>query len=352
LPSSLVQKILSHIKTHQMVAAGSRVGVAVSGGADSVVLLHILHSLATELNCELQVLHVNHRLRGDESEQDEVFVRELAGKLKLPVAVRLAAPLSGNLEQEARDARRAFFQSAIQEFDLQRIALGHTRSDQAETVLFRLLRGAGLTGLAGMQPVTATHLIRPLLHCSREDVRAWATENSVVWRDDSSNTDTRFTRNRLRLETIPQLAQTYSANIEGLLSQTANLAQTEEGYWKGEIERLWATLAQTTRLGIQFPLADLNSLHLAVRRRLIRYTIQNLKGDLRGIEYDHIEAILALCKSEEGHDRVIVPGIDALRSFGQILISHQGLRAAQERDYRIDLKVGGEFTTRLPVWLC
>ena len=143
LTGTLPERVAEIIPRYNMLPQSGRVGVAVSGGADSVALLHILHGLWNDL----VVLHVNHHLRGEESDGDEAFVRKLAESLGLEILVEHAIPGAGNLEQEARRARRAFFLRC----HLERVALGHTRSDQAETVLFRLLRGSGLTGLAGMR---------------------------------------------------------------------------------------------------------------------------------------------------------------------------------------------------------
>jgi tRNA(Ile)-lysidine synthase len=340
VPASLVQQVARYLRRNEMLAAAQRVGVAVSAGADSVVLLHILRRLRSEFACELQVLHVNHHLRGQESSADEAFVRALARELGLPLLVEHAAPPQSSIEQQARNQRRAFFQRAIGELALQRIALGHTRSDQAETVLFRLLRGAGLTGLAGMRPVTPDNLIRPLLTCSREEVRAWACNEGIPWRDDSSNLDTSFTRNRLRLETLPHLKNTYNPNLEALLAQNADLAQTEESYWAAQIDQVYPQLVKRTHFGLQFDSSELALLHLALRRRLIRQAIREVHGDLRAIEFEHVEALVRLCDNLEGHDRAIIPGVDAMRSFGRLLVSRIGSRASEERDYQVDLKIG------------
>ncbi|MBV9677932.1 MAG: tRNA lysidine(34) synthetase TilS, partial [Acidobacteriaceae bacterium] len=145
-----------------MLSEGDRLGVAVSGGADSVVLLHILHALSGALRLELTVLHVNHQLRGADSDADEELVRRLAEFYMVSILVQHGPPpQTGNLEQEARRIRRAFFRRARQDGNLRGIALGHTQTDQAETVLFRLLRGSGPTGLAAMPFVSKDGLIRP-----------------------------------------------------------------------------------------------------------------------------------------------------------------------------------------------
>ncbi len=350
LAADLVERMAQIIPRYNMLSAGDAAGVAVSGGADSVVLLHILKRLAPRFELRLIVLHVNHLLRGAESEADEQFVRELARSLGLESVIeRAEAPTEGNLEQAVRDVRRRFFQECIEKRALKRVALGHTRSDQAETVLFRLLRGSGLSGLAGMRWVTGEGLIRPLLSTSREEVRQWAAAERIAWREDSSNADPGFARNRLRNEAIPALARDFNPNLEGVLAGAAEVAQAEEEYWDQQIEPLYRQITERNsageELGSFLQIQGLNALHLAVRRRLIRRAIAGLRGHLRGIDKEHVDAILAICSSSHGHDRVIVPGVDALRSFDTLLLARPGTLNS-ERHYRIPLNFGAE--CRLP----
>jgi tRNA(Ile)-lysidine synthase len=340
LPLTLVDRVARILTRYNMLAAGERMGVAVSGGADSVVLLNVLQRLRSQFAAEFIVLHVNHHLRGAESDEDEGFVRTLAASVGLPIAVADGTPLPGNLEQEARLARRQFFLSSMRQHGLQKLALGHTRGDQAETVLFRFLRGSGLAGLAGMQPVTAEGFVRPLLTLGREEIRQWARTEGIAWREDSSNTDPAFTRNRLRQITLPALTQEYNPNLEAILAGTARLAQAEEDYWSRQIEPIYKETVKRTSLGSFCKTALLGSLHPAVQRRLIRRAVAEVKGDLRGIDLDHIDAILALCLSEQGHDRVLVPGVDALRSFGELLLTAPGTLAGRTRQYCFPIQIG------------
>ena len=165
-----------------------------------------------EFDLRLQVLHLNHNLRGDESRGDAEFVRLLAATLQLPCTMREAnfADSIGNLEQEAREARLAFFREMISSGLVDRVALGHTRSDQAETVLFRFLRGSGTAGLAGIRPVTADGIVRPLFDVERTDVEGFLRERSISWREDSTNRSRRFARNRIRHELLPQLERDWN----------------------------------------------------------------------------------------------------------------------------------------------
>ncbi len=339
LAGNLVERVAEIITRYNMLFPGDRIGVAVSGGADSVALLEILHRLSSKLQIQLTILHVNHGLRGSESDDDESFVRAVAGSLGLEIAVVQAPIQGGNIEEQARVARRNFFRRCMEEHNLKRVALAHTRSDQAETVLFRLLRGSGLAGLAGMRLITEDALIRPLLTTSRAEVRQWALAEGIQWREDSSNTDPRFTRNRLRNDAMPLLTRDFNPNLEGVLAGTAELARDEEDYWIRQIEPIYREIAKRTHLGLILQVPSLHALPLAVRRRVIRRAIADLRGNLRFIDLEHVEAILAVCSSTHGHDRVIIPGVDALRSFDTLLLAHPRESPSAARHYRVELSV-------------
>jgi len=271
---------------------------------------------------------VNHHLRAAESDADEIFVCELAAQLRLPIEVHHAPIGPGNMEQLTRDARRAFFAEARTRLQLRAIALGHNQSDQAETVLYRFLRGSGLAGLAGMSPVTADGFIRPMIHLTREEIRTYATAQSILWRDDSSNQNTELVRNRLRLEVFnPQLVRILSAN--------ATVARDEEDWWERRLDEIYPQMACETRIGLQFSVDTLNQQHPAEQRRILRRAIRNVKGDLRSIDLSHTEALRKLIESKAGHDRILLPGVDALRSFGRLLLAQPGVIGKEARHYQM-----------------
>ncbi len=336
-----------------MLSPGDRLGVGVSGGADSVVLLHLLSEFSDRLPFQIFILHANHQLRKEESLADEVFVRSLAESLHLPIEVRrLALGDGGNLEQRARLARQRFFRESMDRHSLKRVALGHSRSDQAETVLFRMLRGSGLAGLAGMRALTADGFIRPLLTTTRGEIRQWAETKGIRWREDASNQDFRFRRNRLRLQTLPTLTAHYNSNLEGVLAGTAEVAQAEEDYWSERIERIYVQITKRSACGTAnmscgtasmasfLQISDLAGLHLAEQRRVIRRALCEVRGDLRSIDLEHVEGVLRICQSRHGHDRVLVPGVDALRSFDTLRLIPSDRIKTEERSYRIPVQLG------------
>jgi tRNA(Ile)-lysidine synthetase-like protein len=289
-----VLKSLEHyVRTHRLLRPGERVGVAVSGGADSVALLRGLAALAPSLGVVLFVLHLNHNLRGPESEADEEFVRALASQLDLDAAIEtedvasLAALLHLSLEAAGRRARYAFFHRAASAHGLDCVATAHTRDDQAETVLLRLFRGTGTSGLAGIHrgyhlteltgdsvspepagdesPLPRTRLIRPLLSTSRQQVEGYLLSMGQPFRQDSSNLSLQFLRNRVRGEVLPMLERDYNPRLRQALCETAEIAAAENEF----IEDLVSTLlGSEPEQGIEIPL--LQAQPLALQRRILR----------------------------------------------------------------------------------
>ena len=312
-----------------MLRFGTRLGVAVSGGADSVFLLHILN----ELGLAAAILHVNHQLRGSESEADARFVETLATRYNLPLLLESAPVPEGNVEQEARRQRYSFFLRTLPEFHS--VATGHTLDDQAETVAYRFLRGSGTAGLSGIRPVTDTRLVRPLLDLRREDIRAYLLANSIPWREDSSNANLDFDRNRLRHQVMPLLG-----NPE-ILANTADWAQAEEDYWQNEIGRLAADRIHFDKETAILRNKTVLELPLAVQRRLLRRAAELVKGNLRGIDFLHIEAVRALLSTAEGSGRVQIPGLDIMRSFDRLRFAKLGHDAKLARNYEVPVTVPG-----------
>ncbi|HLW77333.1 MAG TPA: tRNA lysidine(34) synthetase TilS, partial [Bryobacteraceae bacterium] len=281
-------------------------------------LLHALLEIAPEFGASVAgVAHVNHKLRGQESEEDERFVRALATHHKLAFYTVIATvDASQNLEQSARRERREFFEGLISQGAASKIALGHTLDDQAETVLFRLLRGSGLAGLAGVHPVSANGLIRPLIGVTRVEIVKFLRERSIEWREDRSNADPRFARNRIRHQLLPQLAREWNPNLVQALAQLAELAFEEERAWAQTLPAPSASLSAKA----------LREMPRAAARRVIRRAIQAAKGDLKRIEFQHVERVLDM-KSK----RAILPGVEVTKSAGRIEFAPSAAKPAPKR---------------------
>jgi len=320
---SLDQAVLRYIRKHALLKAGDRVGVAVSGGADSVALLRLLIELRGQTGTVLAVIHFNHQLRGAESDEDERFVAELAAKHHLEFHCErgdvraYAAAKQLSLEAAARAMRYAYFHRLLKEGILERVATAHTLDDQAETVLLRAVRGSGSRGLAGIYPklqipnsegrerstrpipnASVPSIIRPLLATRRRDLEAYLKGLGQSWRDDASNRDLRHARNRVRHGIMPRLERNLNPAVRETLAETAEIARAEESFWKREISRLmpqfWKVRPTDTRRGSAGDLSCPLPAQLAVRRRIVRAAAESL--GLR-LEFKHVEDVLDLAKA-------------------------------------------------------
>ena len=328
-----------------MLEAGQRVGVSVSGGADSVFLSQALRELAPRFDLRLSVVHIEHGIRGAASVADAEFVAGLASTFALPFHLHRAdvPAMGGNLEQAARNVRRSFYSELIAAGTVDRVATGHTRSDQAETVLFRILRGSGLTGLAGILPVTSEGLIRPLLEIDRAEIEAWLRERGIPWREDASNQDPAYARNRLRHEVLPLLRDAFNPQLDRALSNLAEVARDEEAYWASELAR--DQPPATSNQPLVLPVSQLSDAPPALARRLLRRAMEMVKGDLRRIDFEHVERVIGMARLTEGHDRVQAPGLDICRSFDWIRIAPADFETPVV-DFTLPLPIPG--TVELP----
>lgn len=316
----VVEAVRQTIARHSLCRPGERIGAAVSGGADSVALLETLRVLASELNVELRIAHVNYGLRGDDSDQDQAFVERLAADHGLEVRVRrVALNRRGNLEQEARQARYHWFRELIDEGWVDKIATGHHRDDQAETVLFRLLRGAAGPGLAGIRP-TIDGVIRPLLDVRRETIRSELRARGLAWREDASNRDLSYSRNRLRHETLPRLAADWNPKLVDALARTADAASTEEDYWAETVEPLFESLWIERNGWLEASVGEVAALHRALRRRVLRRALERVRGDLLGLDAGHMARMEELLERDRGSGAVEAPGATVERSCGRVRI--------------------------------
>jgi tRNA(Ile)-lysidine synthase len=283
------------IRRHAMLAGGETVLAAVSGGADSVALLHLLVGLAEAWRLRLHVLHVDHQLRIDSS-RDADFVRELGTRLGVPVDVATVTVDSrGSLEAEARAVRYAALEAGAARVGAHRVALGHTADDQAETVLMRFLEGAGVRGLAGIPPVRGP-FIRPLIDLHRAALQAELRRTALPWVEDPTNRDPKFLRNRIRHELLPLLADSYSPQIARTLTRVSALARDTvaalDRTAEIELERLGAFGAG----GVTLPLPSLRALPRQVAAEVLRRAAERLGGraSLRAWSHRGLKRTLAL----------------------------------------------------------
>ena len=337
---------------------GQRIGVAVSGGADSVALLRCLLEERQKLGIVLSVVHVHHGIR-EASDEEAAFVATLASTCNLPFhlhrtdAVTAAATLHETLEEAARNLRYAFFRQLMAEKQIDAVATAHTLDDQAETVLHKLLRGAWTEGLSGIHPVVIVEkgsILRPFLENTRAAIEQWLRQLDQPWREDASNQDLAHTRNRIRLQLLP-LLRTFNPQIAAQLARLATISAGEEAYWQTELNRLLPLLllpGKPVRGGgrsssthpeaetVAMEHARLRDLHPAAARRVLRAAARRLGARL---SFEHTEQLLAMARPEGGRgSKFDLPGgISVERSLREIRLTRTSSPAAPalEHAFRI-----------------
>jgi tRNA(Ile)-lysidine synthase len=322
----LLKKVENTIKKYQMLTSNTRLVVAVSGGPDSATLLHVLFKLTPKYNLRLWVAHLNHEIRGREADFETEWVKKFTFKLGVPVisdtfnVPALAKEKRLSLEEAARQARYNFLEEVANQLGASRIALAHTASDQAETLLMRLMRGSGLNGLSAIPPVR-DKIIRPLIEVFREQIEEYCRKNNLRPCLDSSNRETSFSRNWVRLDLIPYLSREYGDQIEKILFQTTDLLRQDSEYLKRETERIFkSVLEEETNEKLVLNEEKLSYLHPALQRRVIRKAIEKIKGNLRGITFDHIVSILKLYKTKKSKQLDLPHGLVIRHRYGNLLI--------------------------------
>ena len=353
-PDTLKLKVLHFIREHRLVSNKHPLLVAVSGGPDSVCLLHILVQLQAELGIRLHLAHLNHQLRGVEAEEDARYVAELACRLGIPATIESRDVRSYqawqrlSLEEAAREVRYTFLAQVAGIIGASQMAVGHTRDDHVETVLMHLIRGAGTRGLRGLQPSVTRQLgdnkftvIRPLLTVSREETASYCRHHQLTPRLDTSNRSLSPLRNRIRLKLIPFL-KSYNPRITEALLRTARIARDDLAFLDSAARRTWDSLAQ--RQGNTISLDKENFLELppALQRHLLRITAEKLSGDLRDVEARHIEEIMAALTKPTGKKLNLPGGITFTIDY------HRYLLGADEPVSSPFPPLSGEFPLKLP----
>jgi len=299
------EKIAGYCKRHEMISHGDGVLVALSGGGDSVGLLHVLVHLRDVMGITVEAAHLNHSLRGEESDRDELFCRELCASLNIYMTTAKIpesdiAARSGSIETFAREKRHIFLEKTMIERTMSKIATGHTIDDQAETILQRLFRGTGPLGLQGILP-TRDNWIRPLLCVTRSEIRDYLTESGSDFCEDSSNGDTVYFRNRIRHDLIPFLQDSFSPNITGVLQRLAELSRVQEEFMDEQTMNAFKTCrkhADPFKILLDKP--AFMGYHKVLQQRAVRHCLEILEGAGRDTDMDEIENILNLITRDQG----------------------------------------------------
>ncbi len=284
-----------------MMRHGQAVLVGVSGGPDSVALLHVLHQMSEGLGLRLGIAHFHHNIRGTDADADARFVEKLSEKLNVSFYYEKNTEnqelRTGNSpEEKLREARYEFLQRMARGNGFDRIAVGHHANDNAEQILLNLLRGGGPLGISGIPPVRG-NIIRPLIRIPRDDIMTYLSVYRLDYRMDPTNTDGRFLRNRIRHDLMPMLKALYNPNLPETLARMGSVLKTDEEWIDRLIQPIWdqaLLLEESGRIVLSIP--ELTRHHLAARRRIIRRAVERTKGNLRRVRFSHVEAVMGLLR--------------------------------------------------------
>lgn len=351
----LIETVAHTIERYEMAKPGETILVAVSGGADSIALLHILNNLRARLKINLAVAHLNHCIRGAESDEDQQFVEEVSKSLGILIKIGVADVLAISkkekigLEEAARRARYDFLNKTADELGTEHIAVAHTADDQAETVLMNIIRGCGIDGLRGMVPVRGK-IIRPLLEVSRNDIIAYLTEEKLRWREDKTNKDVDYTRNRVRHELIPIIEKELNPRFKENILALSKIAAEEADYiFNQSLEMLRECVINESIQRIEIDAERLRDIPRALARRCLRIAIERVRGNLTDIETSHIEDVLnALNDRREFHSTM--PGAKVHIDVKNGKTSIYSEIEIEKFDFEIELQVPG--ITHIPEIKC
>lgn len=358
----LEQRVLDFTHQHQLVSGREKMVVAVSGGPDSVCLLHILVKLQKKLKVKLHLAHLNHQLRGAESEADAEYVAKLARKLGIPATIE-GRDVKGyqeqkrlSLEEAAREVRYSFLAEVAKSIGTDRVAVGHTRDDHIETILMHLIRGSGTRGLRGLQPYTewksktgSLIIIRPLLDISHRETEDYCRRHRLAPRLDASNLSLSPLRNRIRQQFLP-LLESYNPAVAEALLRTGRIASDDIDFLDEQVSRLWDEVARQQEKSVIFDKARFDQLPPTLKRYLLRASVERLLGSAKDIEMRHIEEMMSLATKPAGK-RLNLPG-GLLFSVGynqyQLATDMTSLSPLPKLKGEFQLNIPGE--TRLPGW--
>ena len=359
----LKQHVLNTIKNYGLLQKGEGVVVGVSGGYDSICLLHVLYQLSQQLDIKLYPVHINHMLRGQEALRDEQFVEDFCRSLSIePIIFKIdVAKLAQNdkisLEEAGRNARYDAFSQTLIRTGAKKIAVAHNKNDQVETVLMRIFRGTGTEGMLGMSHLRG-NIIRPLLDVSRLDIEHYVHENGLSAILDSSNLETDYTRNKVRLNLLPAINEAMGIDVSDNILRLSSIIRMDEQYLSKQAQiaykkvcnvsglvnqcnTVWdRVVAHTASIEVSMDIKPLLEIDSAIRTRVLRLAIKQVKGNLTGIESIHIDRLNELCISgRTGSSIDIKQGIIATRQYDNIKLSFKSTK--QTKDFCEKLNIPG-----------
>lgn len=343
------EKVLETISQFNMIENGDRILAAVSGGADSVCMLHILNRLKSTMGFELFCAHLNHGLRGEAADNDERFVAELCKELGIKFFARkvdvdeLARMEKLTVEEAGRKARYGFFGELSRKYKLNKIATAHNQNDNAETVLMRIIRGTGIDGLSGIPHTREDGVIRPVLDISRSEIEEYCQKYNLEFCTDATNADNDYTRNKIRNQLIPYIEKEFNPGFCDALSRLAETATEDSGFLDGYAKRLYARLANPmpAKKPVALHIDSLRLLEKSVAVRIVRLAAAEAVKNIK-LSKTHIEDIFKLFDNETGSSIDLPQGLNAGISYGWLMFTAEqdSVVSYNDREFFVTVTVG------------
>ncbi|BCK01668.1 tRNA lysidine(34) synthetase TilS [Anaerocolumna chitinilytica] len=335
----MINKVKQYIENYKMLEKGDQIIVGVSGGADSVCLFHVLLELRKEYELTLHVIHINHGIRGEEAKRDEEFVRELCKKEEVSFQVvhkdipLLAKEGRMSVEEAGRKARYEVFNQYFLAYKCNKIAIAHNKNDTAETILFHMFRGSGLSGLTGISPVR-DRIIRPLLCLERKEIESYLFERGISYLDDSTNFTLDYTRNKIRLKVLKEAEGINSKAVSHIAMAGETFRELQEYVEKSVIKAAERILVKGTENEILLQIEELSKEDVVIQKEIVRKAFFMLSESLKDIDAYHITSVLQLIKKQPGR-RIDLPyGITAMREYNHIELRTKGKDLSKDLEPR------------------
>ena len=326
----IFEKVLSTINKHELIQKGDKIVVGLSGGPDSVCLLHILSRLKDKFDLEIYAAHLNHQIRGIEAQKDAFYISKLCEEMGITFFIKsinvpeYCEKNGVSIEEGARKLRYEMFYEVKNNTRANKIAIGHNLNDQAETILMRIMRGTGLQGLKGIEYIRDGVIIRPILDIERSDIEKYCEQNNLNPRIDKTNLESIYTRNKIRLELIPYMKDNFNSNIIESISRMGNSLRSDNDYIENESLIKFKEVSNINDDSVEINLSSYINLHNSIKVRILRNSIKHILGDTNFIDQRHIDDILDL-EDESKIDKVInLPrGIFVYRKKNSIILTNK-----------------------------
>mgnify|MGYP001290601962 FL=1 len=323
----LIKKIKKNISENSIIDEKDRILVGLSGGPDSIFLLYILHNY---FNNQLIIAHINHKLRGVDSDLDEKFVRTISQKLKIPLYViredirKLSNENKKSIEEVGREVRFSFFDKTLKVENFNKIALGHNLDDNVETILINFIKGSGTKGLIGI-PEKRDNIIHPIINIKKEEILKFLEENKIEYRVDKTNFEIDFLRNKVRNYLLPIIEKEFNKNFKEKILSLSNILKVEDRFLDNLVENIKNDLMEFEDDFIKIDNKKFQKLDLSLKRRLIRKAIDYFNRDLREYPLEHIDKVISLENKKTGKEIELPFNLIAVKDKNKIIIEKKGV---------------------------